>query len=67
MQIALTCGKCGKIHTEENEGAVLQVNFRLKQMSFICMNKGCKHENILDLREWKEKTLDNALPPTRIF
>lgn len=66
MQIALTCAKCGKIHTEETEGGFLAINFRLKQLSFICMNKGCRYENIIDLREYKEKSKDNPLPPTRI-
>ena len=65
MQIALICEKCGKIYTEESEGAVLVVDFRLKQMSFICLNKGCKHESILDMRAWKDKSKEQ-LPPTRI-
>lgn len=66
MQIALTCEKCGNIYVSDSEGAVLAINFRLKQLSFICMNKGCKHENIIDLREWKEKSKER-LPPTRFM
>ena len=64
MQVALTCAKCGKIHTENEDGATLVVNFRLKQMTFICMNKSCRHENILDMREWRDRSKDNPLPPT---
>lgn len=66
MQIALECAKCGKVGTEDTLGGTLFVNFRMKQMSYVCMNKACRHENIIDLREYKEKSKDNPLPPTRI-
>lgn len=62
MQLALICGKCGKIHTEETEGANLVVDFRQKQISFICQNKGCRFDNVFSFDNWKDKAKSSPLP-----
>ena len=62
MEIALVCGKCGKIHTEDTDGAVLIVDFQKKQITFICQNKKCKHDNIFSFDDWKEISKASPLP-----
>lgn len=66
MQIALICGKCGKIHTEETDGANLVVDFKQKQITFICQNKQCKHDNIFSFNNWAEQSKSSPLPRIRI-
>ena len=65
MQIGLICAKCGKVHTEDTDGANLIVDFRQKYLSFIC--QGCKHDNILSFEDWKDKSDQSPLPPTRMM
>jgi len=65
MQIALICAKCGKVHTEDTDGANLIVDFRQKYLSFICQNKKCKHDNILSFEDWKDKAEQSPLPSIR--
>ena len=67
MEIALICEKCGKVHTEDSDGAYLVVDFRQKHMSFICLGKNCKHDNIFDFGDWDEKSKRSPLPPIRIM
>ncbi len=67
MKIALICGKCNKVHTEDTDGANLVVDFKNKQFSFICQNKQCKHDNIFDFDDWEGKSKRSPLPPTRIM
>lgn len=67
MQIALICERCGKIHTEDTDGASLVVDFKLKQMSFLCQNKQCKHDNIFKMDSWVDHTKKSPLPPIRIM
>ena len=62
MQIALICGKCAKIHTEDTDGANLVVDFREKKFSFICQNKQCKYENIFSFYNWQDKATASPLP-----
>jgi len=65
MQVALICEKCGKVNTEDTDGANLVIDFRQKHLSFICQNKKCNHDNIFDFAEWKEKSLRAPLPKMR--
>jgi len=67
MEIAMICEKCGKVHTEESEGANLVVDFKQKVMFFICMNKKCKYENRFDFGGWEEKSKRSPLPLTVIM
>lgn len=62
MNVSMICGKCGKVHTEDTDGANLLVDFNTKQISFICQNKKCKHDNILDFNTWKETSKSSPLP-----
>jgi len=64
MDIALICGRCGKVQTQESEGANLVVDFKQKIMFFICMNKQCKYENQFNFGDWDEKSKTSPLPPT---
>ena len=67
MQVALICAKCGKVHTEDTDGAHLIVDFRQKQLSFICQNKDCKHDNIFLFETWKETSQQSPLPQIGIM
>jgi len=62
MEIALICAKCGKINTQDTDGAVLVIDFKQKKLSFICQNKKCKHDNIFDFNDWKEISKASPLP-----
>lgn len=66
MQLALICSKCGKVHAEVDD-ITLVVDFRQKQMSFICQNKQCKHDNIFDFGGWSEQSKKSPLPRPRMF
>jgi len=66
MQLALICGKCGKIHTEDTDGTNIVIDFRQKQLSFICQNKSCKHDNIFDFGDWQQKSKASPLPNIKI-
>jgi hypothetical protein len=67
MQVALICAKCGKVHTEDTDGANLVVDFRQKQLSFICQNKTCNHDNIFSFEDWKDISRHSPLPKIRIM
>ncbi len=62
MKIACTCEKCGNIFIQEEDDVCLNIDFKQKQISFICRNKLCKHDNILDLTQWQDKVKKNPLP-----
>jgi len=65
MRIALRCGACGTLFMQEEDDLCLEFDFKLKRISFICRNKQCKHENILDISEWQEKQIHSPLPRMR--
>jgi len=65
MQLALICEKCGKVHGEVDD-ITLVVDFRQKQMSFICQNKSCKHDNIFDFGAYAEQSKKSPLPRMRL-
>ena len=66
MSIAVICGKCGKVHTLNDGGADLVVDFRQKYISFICQNKECRHDNVFSFEDWKEVSKASPLPSIRI-
>jgi len=62
MQVAMICGKCGKIHTEDTDGANLVIDFKQRYFSFICQNKQCKYDNIMHFDTWKKQQEHSPLP-----
>ena len=63
MQISLRCAKCGKIFLQDNEDDLcLSIDFKEMEIMFICRNKSCGYENIMDLKLWKEKSKHSPLP-----
>lgn len=66
MQIVLICGYCNKVHSEETKEGVLVVNFKQKQISFICQNKECRRDNIFSFDNWSDKVKHSPLPGIRI-
>ena len=65
MDLSLICEKCGKIHTSETDGAHLVIDFKRKQISFICQNKACKKDNIFGFDNWVDKVTTSPLPRIR--
>lgn len=66
MRIACTCEKCGTIFMQEEDDLCLEINFKIKRISFICRNKQCKHDNIFDISGWQERQKASALPTIKI-
>lgn len=62
MNVALICEKCGKVNTEDTDGANLVIDFNQKHLFFLCMNKKCKHENRFDFGDWEQKSKSSPLP-----
>lgn len=62
MQIALKCEKCGNIFKESEEDLCLEIDFKEKTISYICRNKSCKHENIIDFKPWQKQQKHSPLP-----
>ena len=68
MKLALICGECGEIHTEDSvDGATLVMDFKQKHLSFICQNKKCKNDNILSFENWQDESKKSPLPRIRIM
>jgi hypothetical protein len=65
MRIAMRCEKCGTLFMQEEDDLCLEIDFKLKRMSFICRNKNCKHENIFDMGNWQKQQLQSPLPRIR--
>jgi len=64
MQMAFICGRCAKVHAEADD-ATLVIDFFKKQISFICQNKQCKHDNIFDFGNFAEQSKKSPLPKMR--
>lgn len=64
MRIACRCEACGTIFMQEEDDLCLEIDFKVKKITFICRSKGCKHENVLDLGDWKKQQQHSPLPPT---
>jgi len=45
---------------------MVEFDFYEKRISYICHNKECKHENILDFKAWKKQQESSPLPRIRI-
>lgn len=65
MQIALRCGRCGNIFKNNEEDVCLEIDFKEQKITYICRNRDCKHENILDLQGWSRKQKHSPLPSIR--
>jgi len=62
MQIALKCEKCGNIFKETEEDLCLEIDFKERTISYICRNKNCKYENIIDFKPWQKQQKYSPLP-----
>ena len=63
MNIAIKCEKCGQIFMQDKEDDLtLEIDFREKRIVFICRNKQCQHENVLDFGDWQKKQKHSPLP-----
>ena len=66
MKLALICGKCGDVFSQDVDSTLI-VDFKQKQISFICQNKKCKYDNVFDFNDWQQKSKASPLPGIRIM
>ena len=65
MKFAIKCEKCGGIFQNDigkEDDGTLEVDFKEKQLRFICRNKQCQHDNVLDFATWQKKQKHSPLP-----
>jgi hypothetical protein len=62
MQIAVRCEACGNIFKQDEDDMCLEIDFKEKKISYICRNSQCKHDNIIDLKNWKQQQKQSPLP-----
>jgi len=67
MKIACKCKACGTIFMQDEDDICLEIDFKEEKMSFICRNKKCRHENVLDFSDWRQKQEHSPLPVPRIM
>lgn len=67
MQIAVKCENCGNIFKQDEEDLCLEIDFKEKTITYICRNEKCKHENILNLKNWKQEQKYSPLPKIAIM
>ena len=51
---------------DEEDNLQISIDFYDKTISYICNNKDCKHDNILDFKSWQKKQQNSPLPAMRI-
>lgn len=62
MKIALRCENCGNIFMQEEDDICFEIDFKDKQIRFVCRNKKCNYENIFDFGGWLKKQKSSPLP-----
>lgn len=67
MQIALRCEKCGNIFKQNEDDVCLEIDFKEKKITYICRNKECRHENCINLFDWKLKQKQSPLPAIKLL
>jgi len=67
MQIACKCKKCGHLFVQNEDDLCLEFDFYEETISYVCRNKNCKHENVLDFKSWKKKQEYSPLPQSRMM
>ena len=67
MIFACRCAKCNHIFMNQEDDLCLEFNFKESTISFMCRNKKCNHDNIMDLGVWKDNQKKGPLPPTRFM
>ena len=60
MRIGMVCANCGGTYSQEEDEVALLIDFREQKITFRCRN--CKHENALDLSNWKKQQKHSPLP-----
>jgi predicted RNA-binding Zn-ribbon protein involved in translation (DUF1610 family) len=61
-QIALRCGKCRKLWMQAEDECQIEFDFHESKITFICPQKDCKHENIMDFKSWQKQQKHSSLP-----
>jgi hypothetical protein len=62
MKICCRCAKCGTIFMQEEDDLMIQLDFREQTISFVCRNKKCNHDNIMDVSNWEQRMKRSPLP-----
>ncbi len=64
MRIALKCKKCRTTYMQQEDDICLEIDFYNEQLIYVC--PACKHENRMDIANWKKKQEHSALPRMRL-
>jgi hypothetical protein len=51
---------------DDSDSPQIEFDFYEKRITYICHNKECKYENILDFKAWKKQQEASPLPRIRI-
>jgi hypothetical protein len=62
MKMALRCEKCRQIFMNAEDELMLEIDFLEQKIVFLCHNKSCKHENIIDFKNWQKRQQQSPLP-----
>ena len=62
MKIAIRCEKCRQMWMQGEDEVLLEFDFYESRITFICPQKDCKHENIMDFKSWQKKQKYSPLP-----
>lgn len=63
MNISIKCEKCSHVFVRDDENdLMLMYDFKEQKITFLCRNKNCGHENVLDFGAWKDKQTKSPLP-----
>jgi len=62
MKIAFKCSKCKQTYMGDEDDMCLEIDFDAQTLSYICHNKECHHENIIEFKSWQKKQLHSPLP-----
>jgi hypothetical protein len=51
---------------QEEDDIMIMIDFKSKNISFICRNPKCKKENVLDFKQWQDNAQQSPLPKMRV-
>ena len=62
MKISFRCKYCGKTFWSDDDTIFLEFDFKQEEIRFLCPDRDCGKENVLNLKNWKEESKKSPLP-----
>ena len=60
--LAFRCEQCGHLFVPEEKEICAEIDFKDKQIRYVCRNKDCGFENVFDFGGWKRQQKHSPLP-----